>query len=413
MKKKKILFIITQGHWGGAQRYVFDLAVNLNKYFDITVAVGEKNGKTDLQKQLATNPSTSSRQGRISLRAGNEQRTINKEQKIKIVQLEYLVRHISPIKDLLAILELQKLYKKTKPDIIHLNSSKAGILGSVAKLFIVHCSLFIVYTAHGWVFNEPIPKLKKCLYKSSEKFTARFKDKIITLSDKDFSDAKNILKIKPEKLDLIKLAIKPPKHKFKKQEARKKLNTFLKNKIESDTFLIGTIANFYPTKGIDILLEAISLKKDRLPKNIKFVIIGNGPEYKNSKIQISNSKIENIVEVPGFIDKAYKLFPAFDLFVLPSRKEGLPYTILEAINYKIPIIATDVGSIGSLIQDKKTGLLCRPNNPEVLNKKIEFALQNKQELQNYAAQAYNNLNSDFDKFIEGTISLYRSLLDQA
>jgi len=107
--KLKILYIITQGEWGGAQRYVFDLVNNLADIFDITIAIGEIDGDQALKSKVKSQKS-----------------------KVKIVELKHLVRNISPVHDVLAIFELKKLYKTLKPDIIHLNSSKAGIIGSLA-----------------------------------------------------------------------------------------------------------------------------------------------------------------------------------------------------------------------------------------------------------------------------------------
>ena len=93
MTKKTILYVITQGEWGGAQRYIFDLATNLPPNFDAIVAVGEPKGKEDLQNKLTIH---------------NEQST----KKVVVVQLKHLVRRISLYHDFRAILELKKLYQE-------------------------------------------------------------------------------------------------------------------------------------------------------------------------------------------------------------------------------------------------------------------------------------------------------------
>src|SRR3989338_4857857 len=129
IKKLKILYVITQGEWGGAQRYIFDLATNLADDFDVTVAVGEKQGKTDLQKKL----------GNWETRKLKTTDNKNTEYRIQNIGLKHLKRNISPIHDILAVFELAKLYRNLKPDIVHLNSSKAGILGSLAKFV---CQIF-------------------------------------------------------------------------------------------------------------------------------------------------------------------------------------------------------------------------------------------------------------------------------
>ncbi len=129
MEKQKILYVITQGGpWGGAQKYVLDLAVEAQKYFEVAIAVGEKNGPNDLQKN--------------AIRAG-----------IKIIQLKHLGRSIKPIEDLKSTYELKNLFLSFSPNIIHLNSSKAGILGSIAHQLTNSNTTRLVYTAHGWVFK--------------------------------------------------------------------------------------------------------------------------------------------------------------------------------------------------------------------------------------------------------------------
>src|SRR3989338_10235564 len=99
--KPKLLYVITQGAWGGAQKFVFDLATSLADDFDVIVAVGEPKGAQDLQTRITYHVS-----------------------RIKMIQLQHLERRILPIHDILAVLELRKLFKKLKPSIIHLNSSK-------------------------------------------------------------------------------------------------------------------------------------------------------------------------------------------------------------------------------------------------------------------------------------------------
>ena len=126
--KPKILYIITQGHWGGAQKYVYNLASALSNSFEVVVAIGEPNNNPDLQRLL-------------------------KDKGIEHIQLKHLRRSISPIADLLAIFELKKLYKKIKPNIIHLNSSKASILGSLASYKLQATSYSILFTA-GYLMSQ-------------------------------------------------------------------------------------------------------------------------------------------------------------------------------------------------------------------------------------------------------------------
>lgn len=400
----KILYIVTQGEWGGAQRYVYDLATNLKDGFEVLVAVGEKNGKNDLQNKIE----------RL------------KDRKITIVQLQHLTRDISPVKDTLAIFELAKLYKTIRPDIVHLNSSKAGIIGSLAKLMAYGLGLNVIYTVHGWVFNEPNRWFGRWLYKFLEKLTARWKDKIIVLSEQDFLSGKQ-LGIPEEKLVKIPLGIEMPK--FLDREAARR---FLDPRWNlpptaiggGNDILVGTIANLYKTKGIDILVEAINLLerdsstpppfvKGGVARNdsVRFVVIGEGPERKSLENLIKKYHLENIVFLIGALDNAARYLPAFDLFILPSRKEGLPYTLLETMAQGIPIIATNTGGVPSLIRSGESGLLVEAEHPRRLANTILWAIDNPEEMKKHAERASENVKSlTIEKMVESTKTTYFSCL---
>ena len=151
---KKIIYLVTKSEWGGAQEYVYNLAVSLPKdEFEVLVLAGD--GNDELFTELA--------------KAG-----------IRFQKLKYTKRAINPLFDLKAIFELKKILKKEIPDLIHLNSSKIGFLGSLAALPI---KAKVIYTAHGWVFTEPLHPVLKKVYYLIEKISARWKDIIITVSE--------------------------------------------------------------------------------------------------------------------------------------------------------------------------------------------------------------------------------------
>jgi len=394
--KKRILYVVTQGEWGGAQRYIYDLVTNLDTNFMVSIAVGEAGGGSEMVEKFQIT---------------NNKLQIN--HKLQIIQLKHLVRKISPVHDILAIFELAKLYKTLKPDIIHLNSSKAGIIGSLANLLIFQSSnLSIIYTVHGWVFNEPLNSMKKWLYKFLEKITAKLKNKIIVLSDQDFDDGVK-LGITKERLVRIPLGIEPPQFLIK-EEARKKINRNreIGNNVEINDKLVCTIANLYPTKGLNVLVEAVEKIKNEIEiKNVKFVIIGEGKERSKLEKLIKKYHLENIVFLLGTIKNAAEYLPAFDLFVLPSRKEGTPYTILEAMTAGVPIITTPAGGIPSLLENKNECIMVKPDDPIKLATAINFAINNPGEMKRRAENAKKRSN-DFtlDKMLRSTISLYSSFV---
>jgi glycosyltransferase involved in cell wall biosynthesis len=376
MAKKTILYLITQSELGGAQAYCFDLAFNLKDEFDVFIGAGGK-GALALKSELSG---------------------------IKYYEIPHLKRSISPINDFFAILEIIKLIKKTKPDIIHLNSSKISILGSLAtfiyKLSIVNCQLLIVYTAHGWVFNEPLSIWKKLFYKYAEKFTARFKNKIICVSEFDYQTALEQKICPKEKLAMIHNGINEINF-LPRQEARKKLN------LPENKFIIGSIGNLYETKGFRYLIEATKkLVEEGL--EILTVIIGEGQERKYLSKLIKKNKLENNLILAGRIPEAAELLSAFDLYICSSVKEGLSYTIIETMLNGLPIIATRVGGNPELIEDRRNGLLINSKDPDDLVKKIKILMNNTDLQQELSTQARIKAQEEFslEKMLEKTKKIY-------
>jgi glycosyltransferase involved in cell wall biosynthesis len=338
-KPPKILYLITLSEWGGAQKYVFDLAYNLKSSYDISVACGgDKNGRL-FQKLTAA--------------------------KIKNFHLPHLVRDVSPYHDLAAFLEIIKLIKKIKPDIVHLNSSKIGALGAIAAKL---CGVKkIIYTVHGLVLNEPLSRPKKTFYWFSEWLSGFFKTHFICVSEYDKISLLKYHLAPAQKVSVIYNGIDfDNSDALDKKTSREKLAAY---HVNQQDFLIGAIANLYPTKGLIYLIESAA----KICKNFpfaKFIIIGEGRERKKLSQFIAYYQLENRVILAGEIPNAKNYLSAFDIFVLPSVKEGLAYTLIEALGAGLPIITTIVGGNPEIIINKTTGLLIPARNPELLAENI-------------------------------------------
>lgn len=150
-----------------------------------------------------------------------------------------------------------------------------------------------------------------------------------------------------------------------------------KYKIErnSKEFNFLFLAVLLKRKGIYDLLEVIQkLKSEEIfnQYQVKFTIAGDGPESDRVKLLIESNQLESVIEMTGWVDneKKQKLLKDAQALVLPSYNEGLPMAILEAMSYGIPVISTDVGSIGEVIIPEETGILINPGNQEQLKKAI-------------------------------------------
>lgn len=388
--KPKLLYLVTQAEFGGAQRYIFDLATRLKDDFEITVAAGETGRNRELLDRAE--------------KAG-----------IRTRELKHLKRAIIPLQDMLAFFELTRFFRRERFDLIHANSTKAGILGALAAR-IAGTKAKVLYTAHGWVFLEPLSAIRRNLYLAMEKIAARFRDATIILSNRERDIALRFRLGTSETLHVIPHGIEIPAGYFlSKAEAQKRLaDTTGKRKAESgkpqDELVIGTIANLYPTKGLDVLIRAFG--ETTFPEPARLVIIGEGPERPNLERLIIELGQNDRAMLAGAIPDAARLLHAFDIFVLPSRKEGLPYALLEAMAAGLPMVATAIGGVPEIIEHQKNGLLVPPDDAAALGQTLRTLSENdslRARIGEAARRTFENA-CRIEQMLSATRAVYASLL---
>jgi len=343
--KTKVLYLITKQDVGGAQKYTHDLIAHLDKnFFEAKILYGGKD-------------------------------------------IKWLSNKTWPwllfLNDWLAIRELVKVFQKEQPNIVHLNSSKAGVLGSLATKIYKVVSLKplvispkVIFTAHGWVFNptNALSTPVRWFYILLHKFAAAFQDKIICVSEYDYWLALQYKIAAKEKLVMIHNGIDPNTKFLDRETARNKMIKKLKttsSKPQANYPWIGSIGRLVKEKNYETLIKAAAL----IP-NAYFFIIGAGPEMNKLKRRNEKLKLKNrlfFIEPTGN-DAQY--LKAFDIFVMSSVKEGLPYILLEAMLAGLPAIVTEAGGIPEMIQNHENGLMVAQKNPALLAKTIQGLLSN-------------------------------------
>lgn len=365
-KKKKILFLITQSEFGGAQRFLLELATHLD---------------------------TAKYESLVSSKPG-ELLDVLEDKHVTVQPLKWLRRDISPVYDLLGLWEIFRLLRRERPDVFFLLSSKAGFLGSLAGRWAR--TPRIVYRIGGWAFNDPQSWFLRKLYLTAEKISARWKDVIIVNSRHDAAQAER-LGIKPrEKLVTIYNGIDPASLQFfARDEARKRLN------VPPSEKLIGCIANFYKTKGLPVLIEVMAEIHKTHP-SVKLVIIGDGRERRHIESEIAKHDLQDVVLLAEHLPEAWKYLKAFDIFVLPSLKEGFPWVLLEAMAAEIPVIATSVGAIPEIVKNDENGMLVEPGNSEALQLAISELFNNASLRDKFASHAKETVEQKFklDRMIQ-------------
>ena len=158
-----------------------------------------------------------------------------------------------------------------------------------------------------------------------------------------------------------------------------------------------------------MLLRAVGVLKRR-GINVYVCIVGDGEERKFIETLLQEEDIEDRVHLAGFVQDAHKILKAFDVFVLPSLKEGLPYVVLEAGQAELPVVASDVGGIPDIIADNASGLLCPPKNHGKLADKLAELLSRDDLQKKFAGALHERTMREFSyaRMIEQTVALYMS-----
>ena len=314
------------------------------------------------------------------------------ERGVQYFELESLQRDINPLKEFLVFFEILAIIRKAKPDILHLNSSKAAFLGAVAGRFLGVPK--IVSSTHGWPFLEDRAHWQKSFFKALVKLGGFFQDKIICVSEFDYTIGIQERIAPHKKLVSIHNGVDAKKHIFLDQtSAREKL--FGKANITpKNYFVIGTIAEYTKNKGLYYLVEAAEHITHIEPRAL-VIIIGWGEEKLFLESEILSRHLENRVVLIDYLPEAFTYLKAFNVFVLPSIKEGFAYTLLEASLAELPIIATRVGGNPEIIENFKTGLLVRPTSPEEIINAVAYLMRDAVESRTLGAEARKKVVRDF------------------
>jgi len=371
IRKKKIFLCITKSNWGGAQKYIYDLATSLPAdKFDVSVLFGEKG---TLAEKLT-------------------------EKGIRNIELKNSQRDVNILKDLYFLIDLIKLLRKERPDIIHLNSSKMGFVGAIAGRFAGIKK--IIFTAHGWAFNEDRPKWQKFIFWAIQAKTVFFSHETIAVSDM----TKKQLKPKwlQKKITVIHNGIRQ-EGLLGKEEAKEKIKPEIKN-----LNWIGTISELHKNKGLEYMIKGFSNLEKNILENFVLVIIGEGEERIKLEKLIKEFRMEEKIFLVGKKDKAGLLLKAFDIFLLTSITEALAYCILEAGLAGLPVTASDVGGIPEIIENNKTGILIQARQPEIITEKITELIKNPEKANTLALNLNNKVITKFniEQMIEKTIAIY-------
>ncbi|MBP9760707.1 MAG: glycosyltransferase family 4 protein [Candidatus Magasanikbacteria bacterium] len=344
--KKNILLLITKGEIGGAQMSVINLARYLKQQaYSVTLGFGK---------------------GDFLIEKANQEN-------IPYFHPKHLIRTQNILKNILFIFEIKKYCTNNKVDILHLNSTNtlfAAIGASLSKQ-----KPKIIFTFRGLSLLDPLytsSKIKRITYRLFFLFLLRFVDEQVYVSEENLQFAKRIKIAK--NAHVIANAVNISKSDILPQDiARKKLSDMLNQDVRN-TFIIGSIGRLAYQKNYEFLIEQMIELHNQIP-NIRCIIIGDGPQKNKLQKLVASKQLTHCVLFTNSLVDAYQFLSAFDMFVLPSRYEGMSITLLEAMTAGLPILASDVQGNHDIVSH--AGELFVFNNSTQFQEKTLNIIQNK------------------------------------
>ena len=391
MKRQKILHIV-EAMGGGIFSYIVELANGLSDEFDVIIAFGIRNETPENYADYFN-------------------------ENVKLIRVKSFSRSLNPIKDFKACFEVRKIVKQTEPDIIHLHSSKAGAIGRIS-LSASHRKMF--YTPHGYsFFMEDIPVFKRKIFKQVERVLGKKncmtvacgrgeweKSKMVTLNSTYVSNGINTAKI-----DRVMGRIGNKSVSGKSVEASA-IGVDECSRLNESSLDVGerTIASGETRHEFTVYtVGRITYQKNpekfnriaELLPDIKFLWIGEG----DMKEYLTSPNIEVTGWKNG--DETIALAMQGDIFILPSRWEGLPISLLEAMYMEKLCIVSDVVGNNDLIFNDATGFVCDTAEQFAEKIKERMNVDNSEITCNAYKEIVDNYNSlglcrDYKKLYEGS-----------
>ena len=354
MEKKKVLHIV-ESFGSGVFSFLVDLINNTDEEFEVTVAYGVRSETLNDFRDYFND-------------------------KVQFIEVKNFTRSINPIKDLKALIEIKKIIRNVKPDVIHLHSSKAGFLGRFAAN---GRKIKMLYNPHGFSFlMQNSSKLKRKIYYFIEKIAALRKCTIVGCSKGEYEEAlkltKNAININ-NGIDINNLdAIVKNSNKRELDVNNLKICTIGRIGFQKNPELFNQIAESFP--------------------DIQFTWIGDG--------DLRNKLVSKNITITGWLkrEEVLKEVANNDIFILTSLWEGLPISLLEAMYLqKICIVTNFIGN-SDVIENNKNGFVCNDINEFINN--IEQLLNHNIDYTNFLFNAKEDVVNDYntkimsDKYIK-------------
>ncbi len=324
-RKPRLLILITLSELGGAQTAVSLLLPGLVDRFEVTLAA----------------------------HGGGPLRDAAEAAGVPYVELEHVRRAIHPWQDARGLLELVRLCRRLRPDIVHVHSSKVGVLGRLAA-WLAHVPVR-VYTVHGWSFAA-YDGLAGRVYLWLERLMRPLTTAVVCVSEATRQQGIAARACDDARTVVIHNAVE--------------VGSFGARAESTGPPRILSVGRLAYPKDFVTLPAGLAL----LDADYRLFLVGDGPDAPEVAATVEARGLSDRVELLGAQVSVAERLARSDVFVLSSRSEGFPVSILEAMAAGLPVVATDVGGVAEAVVDGETGILVPAADPQALAGALERLL---------------------------------------
>lgn len=318
---------------------------------------------------------------------------------IPVINIGMRARMDVDLKYLKGIIRLARFIKRERFHIVHTHLYRANTPGRIAAMLArVPVIIANEHNVDSW---------KNTAQRRMDRMLARFTDRIIVVSRRVKEFYVEEVGIPEKKVEVIYNGVDLNRFEKKvdKQKKRRELG------LPGDAPLVGTVGRLQPQKDHKTFLKASSLILKKFPR-VRFLIVGGGSLRKELEAFTKELGIEKNVHFLGERKDIEEILPLIDIFVLSSAREGFPITVLEAMAYGLPVVATKVGGNPELVKDRETGFLVSPEDSWLLAEKIMCLLKDRKLSRGLGERGRERIKSfTIEKMLERTINLYNKLTE--
>jgi glycosyltransferase involved in cell wall biosynthesis len=278
-----------------------------------------------------------------------------------------MTREVRPVRDALALLRLVRLFTRRRYDVVHCHSSKAGFLGRLAA-FLTGVP-WIVYTPHCFSFTAGFGRIVGWFYEMLEFVAGKMTDRLIAVSPHEHEAAVKAGSALPHNVRTIVNGLPDDEFVLRSPGADVRREAGL----PEGAPVVGSIGRLGRQKGYDLFIRAAKLVHDARG-DVHFLLVGKGPYETMLRRLASDLGLDGCFHFVGARQDIPELLALLDVFVMSSRWEAMPYSLLEAMAAGRAIVVTSVCGLDRVIENGYTGVIVPPENPEAIARAVTSLL---------------------------------------